>query len=116
MRVGIPVRVWIDDEDTSDEEIIKKISKIEGVETAHEIVPNIKPRRSQETGFYRRMHGTYGEFEPVTEEDVQESFCGLCEVTSGKPAGLHTVTTFLRENPGTIRGAPGGDYVYLMRR
>jgi hypothetical protein len=115
MRVGIPVRVWIDDKKSSDEEIIKQISKIKGVETAHEIVPNVKPRRSQETGFYRRMHGSYGEFEPVDEGEVQRDFYGLCEITSGKPAELHTVTTFLSENPGIIRGTVGGDYVFLRR-
>ena len=115
MRVGIPIRVWIDDKKSSDKDIINQISKIKGVETAHEIIPNIKPRPTQETGFYRRMHGTYGEFEPVTEEDVQKDFLGLCQVTTGIPAGLNTVTTSLRGNPGIIRGAPGGDYVFLRR-
>jgi len=63
-------------------------------------------------GFFHRRVGENC-FKACSEKEVSKSFIYLCNVSTGEPAMADTVTNFLRENPGCIRGAPSGDYVYL---
>jgi len=63
--------------------------------------------------FYFRPAGDF-KFYPCKEAEVSKCFLHICEIGTGEPAEWDTVTTYLRKHPGCVRGAPSGQFVYLI--